>query len=44
MGAPTSAVSAEAYIGNMELGHIYPILITRQIIGCFRYVNIYGNV
>jgi hypothetical protein len=36
MGALTSTISAEAYIGNMEHGLIYPILIKHQIIGCFK--------
>jgi hypothetical protein len=39
MGAPTSAILAEAYIQNMEHKQIYPILTKHQIIGYFRYVD-----
>jgi hypothetical protein len=46
LGAPTSAILAEAYIQNMEHKQIYAILTKRQIIGHFRYVDaillIYG--
>jgi hypothetical protein len=40
MGAPTTAVFAEAYIKNMEHKQIYPILIKHQIIRYFRYGDI----
>jgi hypothetical protein len=33
MGAPTSAILAEAYIQNIEHKQIYPILIKHKIIG-----------
>jgi hypothetical protein len=35
MGAPASAIIAEACIHNMESKQIYPILIKHQIIGYF---------
>jgi hypothetical protein len=39
MGAPTSAILAEAYIQHMEHTQLYPILIKHQIMGYFRYVD-----
>jgi hypothetical protein len=47
MGAPTSAILAEAYIQNIEHTQIYHILKTQKIIAYFRYVDdiliIYDN-
>jgi hypothetical protein len=40
MGAPTSAILAEAYIQNMEHTQIYRIVKTHQIIAYFRYVDV----
>jgi hypothetical protein len=37
MGAPTSAITSEAYIQNMEHKQIFPILVKHQIAGYFRY-------
>jgi hypothetical protein len=39
MGAPPSAILAEAYIQNMEHKQIYPVLLNHKIIGYFRYVD-----
>jgi hypothetical protein len=39
MGAPTSAITSEAYIQNMEHKQIFPILIKHKITGYFRYVD-----
>jgi hypothetical protein len=39
MGAPTSAVLAEAYFQHMEHKQLYSILMKYQIIGYCRYVN-----
>jgi hypothetical protein len=39
MGAPTSAILAEAYIQYMDHKQLFPILIIYQIIGYFRYVD-----
>jgi hypothetical protein len=47
MGAPTSAILAEAYIQSIEHTQIYNILKTHKIIAYFRYVHdiliIYDN-
>jgi hypothetical protein len=39
MGAPTSAILAETFIQHMEHEHLYPILITHEIIGYYRYFD-----
>jgi hypothetical protein len=39
MGAPTSAILAEAYIQRMEHKLLYPVLRKHQIIGYFRYID-----
>jgi hypothetical protein len=39
MGAPLSAILAEAYIQNMDHKEICPVLVKLQIIGYFRYVD-----
>jgi hypothetical protein len=39
MGAPTSAILAEAYLQHKEHKQLYPILKKYQIIGYLRYVD-----
>jgi hypothetical protein len=39
MGAPTSAILAEAYIQHMQHKRIYPVLIKHQLIGYYRYIE-----
>jgi hypothetical protein len=39
MGAPTSAILEERYIQHMEHTQIYSILIKKQIVTYFRYID-----
>jgi hypothetical protein len=39
MGAPTSAILAETFIQHKEHEYLYPILITREIIAYYSYVD-----
>jgi hypothetical protein len=39
MGAPTSAITAEAYLQSIQHNQIYNLLIKYKIIGYFRYVD-----
>jgi hypothetical protein len=39
MGSPILAILAEVFIQYMEHKYIYPVLRTRKIMACYRYVD-----